>query len=54
MTASDRTQLSNAIKALKSLIADNSSAAGVIEQKTNELKSITDMIVLLYTPDTET
>ncbi len=54
MSNSDRTQLSDTIKSLKNLISDPSAAAGAIELKTSELQSLTDMIVLLYTPDPET
>lgn len=53
MSSAHRTQLNNAIKSLKKAIADLSSTASAIEQKTSELKSITDMIELLYTPDSE-
>ena len=51
MSAEHHSQLSNAIKSLKDLIKNESSTAAAIDQKAFELKSLTDMLVELYTVD---
>ncbi len=52
MPNEDRNNLSNTIKSLKKLIANAASTTGAIKQKTDELKTLTDMIVILYAPET--
>lgn len=50
MSSEDRNSLTNKIAELQQLIADVVSTSGAIEQKTSELKSLTDRLVVLYTP----
>ncbi len=50
MSNEDRTSLNNKISELQQLIADGSSTSGAIEQKTYELETLTNRLVVLYTP----
>ena len=50
MTLNDRQELGDKINELSSLIADSSSTSEAIQQKTSELKQLTDMLVSTYTP----
>ena len=50
MSSEDNTRLTTKIGELQQLIADVTSTSGAIEQKTSELKSLTDRLVALYTP----
>ncbi len=50
----DKQQLNAKISELETLIADELSTSGAIEQKTAELKSMTDTLVALYTPPAPT
>ena len=50
MSSEDNTRLTIKIGELQQLIADVTSTSGAIEQKTSELKSLTDRLVALYTP----
>ncbi len=50
MSMSDRQRLQDKINELSSLIKKESSTAAAIEQKTEELRQLTEMLVALYTP----
>ena len=50
MSMDDRQRLSEKIDELSSLISSDSSTVGAIEQKTEELRQLTEMLVALYTP----
>ena len=50
MSSEHRTQLSNGVKSLRDLINNASATAAAIDQSAHELKSLTDMLVALYTP----
>jgi len=53
MSNEDRDSLRSKIDELQQLIADVTSTSGAIEQKTAELKSLTDRLIALYTPAPE-
>ncbi len=50
LTSEDQLTLTNKIDELKTLLADAASTSGAIDQKTAELKQLTDMMIALYTP----
>ena len=53
MSMEDRNLLSLTINELEALIAAPESTAGAIEQKTAELKTLTNRLVSIYTPEPE-
>lgn len=50
MSADDRTQLSNKINELKGMVGGEAATVAAIDQKSNELRILTETLVAIYTP----